>query len=217
MKNIFGLLAVFSMLTSSIVAQEFSYGFKGGLNLASLSNLDTEFFDEGSADSKPRISFHLGAVGEYKFSDKFSGQAELLYSGVGGKYEYSESGENYSYKDEGTYKLDYLSVPILAKYYVNESLSLEGGLQLSFLLSAKEDYESKEVFDGETDTYSYTEDISEYLEGTDFGLAVGGTYNINGGMFLSLRYVLGLSNINKIALIKNKNRVLQFSVGYKFN
>ena len=79
-------------------------------------------------DSK--TSFHIGGVVEIPISDSFSVQPELLYSSQGAKAESSFGGDV-------DFKLSYLNLPIMAKYYVAENFSLEAGPQVGLLLSAK--------------------------------------------------------------------------------
>ena len=206
----FKVLLLFTAFTflflNTNIAQELTFGGKLGVNFASISN--------GPSDQKGRTSFHLGAVAEYAISDKFSGQAELLYSGMGAKAEGSEDGDSYEYKT----KLSYISLPILGKYYITEALSAEAGPQFSFLISAKEDYtETYEDFNGDTETESGTEDIKNGISSVDFGFGIGGTYKLENGVFFSLRYVLGLSNVSASGQGKSKNNVFQISGGYKFN
>lgn len=70
-KLVLSALAVCALSGSAFAQQEVKFGPKAGVNFANLSNLD---------DSEMKIGFHVGAVAEIKFNDKFSIQPELLYS-----------------------------------------------------------------------------------------------------------------------------------------
>lgn len=132
-------------------------------------------------------SFHFGAVVELKLLENLSLQPELLYSSQGTKID--EAG----FKD---INYNYFTVPVLAKFYLtSKKLSLEAGPQFSFLVN---------------------ESVSDQFEGEtfDFGIAGGLGYNITEHIFVQGRYVLGLTEANKDAEVTN--RVIQFSVGYKF-
>ncbi len=203
--------------------QSFSFGAKAGVNLASISDID-----ESTGESvKGRTSFHVGALAQYSFSEKFAIQAELLYSELGNKYEYSESfnydgplragGGNYSYKEEVITKLSYISLPILAKYFIITGLSIEAGPQFSFLVSAKQDWEDTYSDDFGSESDSGSEDIKDFMNGFDIGGAIGATYELDFGLFFSARYVFGLTEIYDVGSLKNKNNVFQISAGYKFN
>lgn len=184
--------AIFS-LTSVYAQGDVKIGAKAGVNFASLTG-----DDEGL---EGKTSFHVGAVVEIPVSDVFSVQPELLFSDQGAKFE-----ENNDVK----FNVGYLSVPIMAKYYVAEGFSLEAGPQVGFLLSAKlkDDNDS--------------EDIKDELKGIDFGLGLGAGYRLDNGLNFNLRYNLGLSNIvdddsSESDDFELKNSVFQISVGYFFN
>jgi opacity protein-like surface antigen len=202
MKKLF--LAAFAVFAfASVNAQEVKFGAKAGVNFASIGG-DAEDMDS-------RTSFHLGGVAEIVLSDKFSVQPELLYSSQGAKSEYTEDfGEFGSFTVEEKLKLDYLSLPIMAKYYVAEGFSLEAGPQIGFLLSANAEVE----VDGESEDA----DVKDEFKGIDFGLGFGAGYKLDSGLNFALRYNLGLSNIAEDTEgdFSIQNNVFQISVGYMF-
>ena len=175
------------------VSAQTSFGAKVGLNIASLSGDDVSDLDS-------RASLHIGGVAEFEISEKFSFQPELLYSAQGAKI--SEDGF------DATFKLDYINIPLIAKYYVTDGLSIEAGPQVGFLLSSK----LKVEFDGESET----EDIED-MSSIDFGLSFGLGYKLESGINFGARYNLGLSNISEEDDSDVKNGVFQISVGYFFN
>ena len=209
MKKVFlAAIAVLGFMTTQ--AQEVKYGAKVGLNVATL-NGDVE-------DAKSLIGAHLGGFVEIKINEKFAFQPELLYSMQGAKTEYSESEPGYSYSSEEKYKLGYLNLPLMAKYFATEKLFIEAGPQIGFLMSAKNDYKETETFMGDTETFSGDVDIKDNLKSIDFGLNFGLGYEFTQNVFASARYNVGLSDINDVegSNVKIQNGVLQFSVGYKF-
>ena len=110
----------------------------------------------------------------------------------------------------------------MAKFYVAEGFSLEAGPQIGFLLSSKLDYEGV----GPGYSESSTEDLKDFTKGIDFGLNFGLGYKMESGLNFGARYNLGLSNFWDlpsdidpefgISDFKNKNSVIQLSVGYFF-
>ena len=64
-----------------------------------------------------------------------------------------------------TLKIDYLSILILAKYYIAEGFSLQASPQVGFLLADNLETE----FDGETET----DDFKDYVTSLDFWLGLG--------------------------------------------
>lgn len=209
--------------TKSSVEKGFSFGAKAGVNFSSISNLD-----ETGYNSKGKTSFHVGALGQYSFNEKFAVQAEILYSEMGAEYDY-----NYTVlptlrgggldQGNGTICTSYLSIPLLAKYTFIKGLSVEGGPQFSQLLAAKDQYSyTYDYGDGQM-TESGEEDIKDDLGFIDIGAAVGLTYKLDFGLFFSARYVFGLTNIFDYSddfydyRTSSKNNVFQASAGYKFN
>lgn len=188
------LLMIVAMLLSSsaLLAQSWDFGLKGGLNFATIVGDDTSGTDT-------RTSFYLGGFAEVKLSDKFAFQPELLYSSQGVKG--SEDGFDM------TLKLDYLTIPLMAKYYVADKFSLDFGPQLGFLLKA------------DAETMGVSVDFKDYVKSFDFGLNLGLGYEFN-KFFINGRYNIGLSNIWDGEFddgdTKNQNSVIQFGVGYKF-
>ncbi len=185
-KLVWTAIAVVSLTVSS--AQDIKFGVKAGLNLSTLQPELTE----------SRTSFHLGAVAEIQLSDVFSIQPELLYSAQGAK-DQDDSDNN------EIFRVDYLTLPVLAKYYLIDGLSVEGGPQVGFLLSS------------EGEDNGETADLKDVTKGLDIGLAFGLGYKMDNGLNFGLRYFLG-SDVNDIDEDSEefKNRVFQLSIGYFF-
>lgn len=200
-KLVLAALAVFAIGNSAFAQQEVKFGPKAGVNFANLSGQD---------DSNMLTGFHVGAVAEIKFNEKFSVQPEVLYSAQGSKYEVSNSIGSY----KATQKLDYINVPIMAKYYVAEGFSVEAGPQVGFLTKAELTQEGNVagIVNGES-----TRDNKDTYNSVDFGVNFGLAYDLPAGLFFNARYNLGLSDVvkdnNGDAI---KNNVIQVGLGYKF-
>nr|WP_321228099.1 porin family protein [uncultured Psychroserpens sp.] len=200
MKKLMLLAAVAVFGLSSVNAQEVKFGAKAGLNIANIGG-DAE-------DTDALTSFHLGGVAEIVISEKFSVQPELLYSAQGYKSEESFEGITI----ESKLKLDYINIPIMAKYYVAEGFSVEAGPQVGFLLSANSENEGG----GESEDV----DVKDSTSGIDFGVGLGVGYKMDSGLNFSARYNLGLSNVYDGEGSDDysiQNNVFQISVGYFFN
>jgi hypothetical protein len=117
---------------------------------------------------------------------------------------YSGQGASDTKEGGGRIKLDYITLPVLAKFPIAKNLSLEAGPQVGFLISGK---------------YK-TNDSNEKIPGLktiDFGLDAGLEYELNNGVFFQARYNLGLTDIG-YAGDNNRasNSVIQFSIGKQF-
>jgi hypothetical protein len=207
MKKILLSAAVMALGFAAQAQSEIKFGAKAGLNLATYGADANDVDGIGS-----RTSFHVGAVAEFKFTEKFSVQPELLYSMQGAKADilFSDGFDTYSIK--ATDKLDYLILPVMAKYYVIKGLSIEAGPQVGFLLSAKSKAESGDD--------SMETNVKDDYKSLDFSINGGVGYQLPMGLFLQARYNIGMANILKTddetGDAKITNNVLQFSVGYKF-
>lgn len=216
MKKLFFIVAVF-FLAGTLNAQEFvKFGAKAGVNFASLGGDEMEDFEDfGSLEG--RTGFHLGLVAEIPLGERFSFQPEVLYSSQGAKMEGSETFEGMTFSYSAKINLDYINVPLLAKYYVTPNLNIHAGPQIGFLV--KSEAESELSFGG--DSESDTEDLEDITKGMDFALAAGLGYKLEMGLFFDARYNLGLSNVwdnegQDIDDFSQKNNVFQVSVGFMF-
>lgn len=190
---------------SANAQQEIKFGAKAGVNFATLSNV---------SKAKMLTGFYVGAVAEIKLTAKFSIQPELVYSSQGAKNTYSETIIGITTEHSNHDKLDYINIPVLAKYYITDRFSFELGPQFGFLIKA----ESKdEIIVNDVKTTD-TRDFKNEVNSFDFGIGAGLAYDLSNGIFLNGRYNLGLTNVGKSdEYYKDaKNGVIQVGVGYKF-
>lgn len=202
MKRIFTIAALIAVGFTANAQQEVKFGPKAGVNFSNLTDLD---------NSKMHTGFYVGAVAEIKFTDKFSIQPEVVYSAQGVKSEINVLGANASL----TQKLDYINIPILAKYYVYEGLSVELGPQFGFLVKA----EAKGDVNAFGVTSSGKTDNKDSFESFDFGIGAGLAYDLPNGFFINGRYNFGVTKVAKSSTPvykDSKNGVIQLGVGYKF-
>ncbi len=195
MKKLLIFTAIVLFGFTNVNAQDVNFGAKAGVNFASITGDETDDLDM-------RTSLHVGFVAEMVISETFSFQPELLYSAQGA----IDKGDGWKY----TVKIDYLNVPLMAKYYVAEGFSLEAGPQIGFLLSAEVDWEE----DGE----SGTDDLEDEVKGIDFGVNLGFGYKLESGLNFGARYNLGLSDADDSDgdSFSFKNSVIQAYVGFFF-
>ncbi|MDI1304969.1 MAG: porin family protein [bacterium] len=180
MKKTILVAALLLAISSNMQAQLVKFGIKAGLNYANFTGSDLQF--------DAITSYHAGLVAEIKLIDSFSIQPELLYSTQGATYKDAAT----EFKNE----LGYLSIPVMAKIYLNKTVSLELGPQASFLLSERNQFD---VNDANT---------------FDFSVNGGLGFKITKSFFLQGRYNLGLTEVSKNA--QTKNSVVQVSAGFLF-
>ncbi|HLS12512.1 MAG TPA: porin family protein [Flavobacteriaceae bacterium] len=190
MKKLILIISVFIFTISTIQAQKnVTFGAKAGINLSNLSS-------DNFTSTKMRTGFHLGLLAEIPLSNIFSIQPELLYSTQGTKASQITLGGDPVKTD---YKLDYIQVPILAKVYLTESLSLEAGPSFNFLIK-------EEIDERKTDFGSNFE----------FAGTLGASYMIKGGFFVNARYFYGFTNALNTFTTTYNNSGFQIGVGFIF-
>ena len=193
----FILLTVAFLLFSVAHSQdkkEIYFGVKAGLNLCSITNANQD-----GVSSSTLVGFHVGVLGEFMLGDKFAIQPELLYSTQGVKLDFSG--------EKGDLKMDYVTIPIMAKYYVAPAFSIELGPQIGFLTSAKATSGGESI------------DVKDSMKTTDFGLNFGLGYNFTENFNAGLRYNMGLTQLQKDLASgesASKNSVFQLALGYRF-
>lgn len=186
MKKIFLIALFFLATTASIQAQLLQFGVKAGVNFANQTG-DARL--NGIAFDKDGItSYHAGLVAEIKLLNRFSVQPEVLYSTQGATYKNAVN----DFKNE----LGYLSIPVMAKFYLSDPFYIEVGPQASFLLSQKNDFDVKDA------------------KTFDFALNAGLGFKVTKNFFIEGRYGLGLTEASKNADVKNA--VVQISAGILF-
>jgi len=172
-------------LSNNVAAQGF--GIRGGANFSTVTGGDIP-------DVGPITSYYAGVYYQMSLIKDFLYlQPELQYSSQGFT---TDTG---GIKTD--YKIDYLTVPILAKIYVVKILSFEAGPQFGFNVS---------------DTYDAVASgsSSDTVESFDPALAAGFNINLPFGLSLDFRYIYSFSEV--IANTDEKNQVIQAGLGFKF-
>ncbi|WP_316636338.1 porin family protein [uncultured Flavobacterium sp.] len=190
------LAAMAVMIFGFANAQSIKYGVKGGLNVSGITGY--------SEDTKSLMGFHVGGFAEIRVAKKFAIQPEFLFSTQGTTIEGFDGDSN------AVVKLNYLNIPVLAKYYITDAFSVEAGPQIGFLLSAK----------------ARGEDIHDLYKSTDFGFNLGCGYNFTENISVGARYTIGLTNVNDASYdypdntnldnISFRNSNFALSLAYKF-
>ena len=204
MKKILLLSIFFGLSFSAMQSQQIMYGAKAGLNLSTIGGDKTEI------NHTTKTGFHLGVLAEIPITGDFAVQPEVLFTSQGAKMQQTLF---LDVELEGSKKLEYIQVPVMAKYYVVKGLALEAGPQVSFLTRA--------IGDIETTSNGMTESRKVELTGVskiDFSVGAGASLYLDMGVFFAARYNFGLTNINDSDASdwKALNNVFQLSAGYFF-
>ena len=201
------MIAALMVATVSAKAQfepgTFSLQPKVGFELTSISGDGSKF--------KP--GFTAGLEGQYQINNWFGLSAGVHYAMGGCKIKDVDS----------KFNMNYVNIPVMAKFYVTKGLSLNAGLQLGFMTSAK--LADVQLLGGKSDV-----DIKELCNKTDFSIPLSIAYEFTNGLSFEARYNAGVTNVFKDDVVNaaldvvggtkrwddNKNEMFMITVGYKF-
>lgn len=253
MKRSFFCLAVLGLLIIQFNAhaQNVAIGIRGGLSIPNLSAGGSEENPLNTGYSS-RQGPDLGIYAEFKISDLFSIQPMVQYSSQGGKkdgmqafptpdaikaefQEEQQPAPTYLYANfKSTAKLNYLMIPVLAKFGWNFSKSspwciyADAGPFLGFLLSAKQvtagnsnfylDQAGKQQVTPSPQNLDTTQNIKSQLNTTNFGVEgnIGLQYKLKQSyVFIEGGGNYGFLNIQKgTANGKNNTGAATVDIGY---
>lgn len=223
------MTVLLAMLACMSASAQVKFGAKVGLDL-------TNFWGK-ECGHQMVLNYQAGLIMEYRFSNAFAVAPEVVFAAQGGKYDvlftdredyigprvlpygkYFGSNDGL-YARHATFHMNYIDVPIILKYYVIPSLSIDFGPQVGFNVYSKmtlgEAY-GKDVA-GKYD--KETIDLKDDTKSVDFGLGLGASYNLTDNAFVQARYTLGLTNVIKGDLgefYESKNGNIQLAFGMKF-
>ena len=170
MKKVFVLIAA-AIVSMSAMAQV-QFGAKVGVDATNFWGKDV--------NHGMQFNYQAGLLMEYKFSPKFAIAPEVVFAAQGGKFKLAEVGEK---KVTNTFTTNYINVPVMFKFYTSPAFSIDFGPQVGFNVYSK---------------YKVTDldpvDIKEGTKSVDFGLGLGGTYNLSENAFVQARYTMGLTS-----------------------
>lgn len=186
--------------TLNYVDRNFNFGIKAGLNFSTFN--DDKIFN---ADAQTRL--HLGVFGRYRFTQRISLQAELLYSMKGAR------ADEFSIFEEYSVDLDYLSLPVLVQFALGDKVNLELGPYVAVLVSSRQSFGDLNT---DLETFDVSEDEVNYV---DAGLAGGVVYTASSGFGVGLRYSQGFADAlgeDFFRSASGANSVIQLSAYYNF-
>jgi hypothetical protein len=227
MKQKAGITMIFMAFFFSINLMALDWGFKLGLNHTGYSISNQQL----SVDYRYRNSFRAGLFLSFNLSKTFSLQTELYGCSKGLNFFSDHAGLEWKNKHE----IFYLEFPLLLKYKIPYKGPSRPSIFLGPYAGRKINSRVTNIFDNESE---YMIDIQDDLEDCakkwDFGIVFGGNVEYDlcfGTVVVDIRYIYGLSNINRDSLAlsdklnltnvfrendKIKNRVLGIMIGFVF-
>lgn len=187
MKKISSFILLATIATVTAQAQQLTpkklvWGIKTGINF---SNVRVE----DGLDSDWKTGLAVGAFFIFTCHDKFSIQPEFLYSSMGGRELAGNGGSSL--------RLNYFSIPVLARFQVKNKLAIVAGPQIDILIQAKTKSISNQ-FDKVTDNYR------EYSFNGTAGFEFWPTHCFG----MSARYIYGFTNLTPKSLNTTGGNIL---------
>ena len=196
-----------------VFAQDSRFGLKAGPNYSSVVGDLTEGL-------KFRFSGNVGVFIEIELSENLKFQPELLYSSQGFQFSSdlssienpNSSGNQNDFRNN--VQLNFLTVPLLMKFSLNDKLDTQVGPQFGFLIN--QITKTKNLNEGSGASNDRIVQNGNFQ--LDYGATIGLGYAISDKLSLSPRAYIGLRNrLNGLGgNLYNVNVALQLSLSYVF-
>ena len=164
------------------------------------SNGSIMYMDDKNIENKSFGGFAAGVELEYRMANWFALSAGAMYSQEGGKVKVKDI--NVTEKAN----LDYITVPVLANFYVWKGLALKIGVEPAFKIHDKYDIPANNALINSK--YAFGE-----AKNFDVRVPLGISYDF-GGLTLELRTSSGVTKAMKDKDFRNG--YAQLGIGYKF-
>lgn len=192
------IVPLFILGISSFSFGQFQYGVKAGVGISNTTIVH--------GISKERVGLLAGFIAKYQLSSRSEEhylQAEVLYTNQG-EFTVDRSGNKFKAF------VDYINIPIMYKYYFDDSGSdffLEGGPQLGFKIADNIDLLGPDA-------------TNNVLKSFDLAFNLGVGYSLQRKYEVNLRYVIGL--VDTYDYLKwdndiNRTSLISLGITYYFN
>lgn len=197
MRKIFFFVFIAALGATTVQAQKkalgrkhLDWGLKAGVNLSTLH------IDESATDVSWRTGFAAGAFFRIHVAKSFAVQPEFLFSSMGAK---TDNGIT----EKMTQRINYFSIPVLAKYGFAKYFAVVAGPQIDFLL------------EGRNMSGTFTENTTNGLRDHSFNATAGIEFWPSHFVGASARYIHGFTNIAESGGPEVKNRGVQITLAVK--
>lgn len=145
---------------------------------------------------RPKVSVYFGVFMEYAISKHFAIQPEVVYSREGGYYhvlmDHSGGAERRDLDSKVNFRINYLNVPVMFKYYASQRFSIDLGPQIGFRINSVIKEKTRQYQLKPVNTKS---DIT--TQAINLSLALGVSYRISKSVDTHARFNLGLTEVFK--------------------
>ena len=178
MKKSLAFVAVVLFLAGGhVYGQNFQWGVKGGGNLSTFTGSSNQYYSSFSTQA----GWNAGIFTNFFLGTHFAIAPELLYTREGAKINTSSQQNNINVNSNTNLRVDYLSVPVMAKFVFTGGFYLETGPEINFNISNSN-------WQGES--------VKDLTNGAEFAWGAGLGYQSPIGLGIGLRYNLGISRVD---------------------
>jgi hypothetical protein len=241
-KSLFTAFAVVVFMGSAFAQSKTRFGAKAGFNV-SVFTKHLDGFGEGSQSyyygfhKYPRFSVNAGFTADMNLSPKFVFGTELLYTGLGSAYRVKNDavivttnrGTTEDAYDYIKFRLNYLEIPLLAKYIFSNnptttSYTLYGGFAPAFKISKGLRYTYYDLNANKPTNVPVKNQDEELENGKSFnvsgvlGIQIGTAPSAR-GFYMDLRFQQTLNSVFNSSAGFNKNPGMfagSLGAGYRF-
>ena len=222
------LMMIAAMMVAAVSANAqfepgtFSIQPKAGFSIAWLTNMPKlPISTNTTLDKSPIVGAVIGAEAEYQLTNMISLAAGVNYSLQGSGWEDYElkSGSDKVELKDAKVELGYITIPVVANFYLFKGFAVKAGIQPGFLTNAKKKATIKGKMEGYNATMDIDEDMKDECKKFDLSIPIGVSYQFQVPVTVDLRYNLGVTKVNKESVSgvdDSKNNVISLTVGYKF-
>jgi hypothetical protein len=195
------ILFIVALHSACVGQKKFTYGIKTGLNASVISA-------SVASTSSFRAGFHVGGYAKRRLTKNISLRPELYFSSQGEKDLYKEMPSGTPLGSTTT-KINYMNLPLMIQF--GNKLNFHAGMQVGFLLSAKEE--------GEFGGAPYHDNLKDITKPIEYSYVLGLGYETN-HFALGARINMGISEIftysDSTFYPSMTHKIMHFYVGYSF-
>lgn len=197
-----------ALVPAGSAGQSVGGGVKGGVSVGDVPDFgDVLEFDR--FDTSQRTGFAAGAFLAWQFEGGFAIQPEVIYTQKGVEVSHTEDAIDI----HGTYEVDFIDVPVLARYTFGQ-----GPTRGYVLAGPSFDFKVNAKVKAELLGMSEEEDIDDDTEDFELALVFGGGVEF-GPVLLEARWSEGLTNLARETdgdTVEVKSRTFLFLGGIRF-
>lgn len=179
-KTLASVAFILLMAGSQVYGQSFQWGIKGGGNLTTFTGSSGSNYSSFSTQA----GWNAGVFTNFFLGNHFAIAPELLYTREGAKINSTSSQNNININSNNNLRVDYLSVPVMAKYRWTCGFFIETGPEINFNIS---------------NSRWQNESVKSITNGAEFAWGLGVGYQSPIGLGIGLRYNLGITRVDNVS------------------